>query len=752
MTSLVSGGDGAVMLNGQGNPRGTAFDKIAGANSSNAPTAADWASIWGPAAFDVNYDKDRNRRTSRMHLSQIPQELQGRQIYIEDRIDGLISSSTGSPFTSVILPYVHFDRPDNKISWRVFAYDEGLASRVPYESAARTLTQSREQFSAYATRHGLSITMEHNFMMSEEGRKDFYYQVQQVVGSIQKTNDLHVHMALIKCDSYFRKVREKYYRDPHSLEEEIRDYVNMFGFMQKNVNGLDILIEDAKQLLRGWGAAEPNFLLLNSRLTFNMQMLPERTQYLTQGPDGQRRLEQGPDVKSYRGIRIIHSRAFSIEEGSAPRDLLRRRVRVAEFYLLPTCRSGDWEADADGVAGDRAADQGPGGGGEGDAPEDILLHTGLQRAQVGEDGPHLSSSAAGGSSLLMPPPAVGQPMPSHPKDTQGDVRLYDEGSDSFVVIPYKKILDQCRRFIARANANIARRSPDDPLSDVRIPDTIGSVLLLRPNIEHQMLGIIMGKGGSIDDLGATLWGQTELSCFDDGQHGVWGMSYKYHASALVFNNRNLVRMWDIAYDGYSGGKDTSILDWGSETDMQRFIRADNNLSTPYMGPSIIALPLPTCMHTLPSPLPLANLVNSQLSTNAHSLATADLFVEDMQGLLSRVADRVGEEHIAGLRGVISIAYDLLHLHRNSASAKCANLATVENEATLVRLAYGGTYYYKLHAEANWYAAMMMALSLSLLFRCSTAADKNNHEPPYHTAQERNLWLRTPRGGLHRQGL
>ena len=207
MAALITGANPSVLLEGQGVPRGTAFDRISSVSSSNAPTAADWASIWGPAAFDVNYDKDRNRRTSRMHLSQLPQELQGRQIYIEDRIDGLISSSTGSPFTSIILPYVHFDRPDNKISWRVFAYDEGLASRVPYESAARTLTQSREQFSAYATRHGLSITMEHNFMMSEEGRRDFYYQVQQVVGSIQKTNDLQVHMALIKCGSYFRKVR-----------------------------------------------------------------------------------------------------------------------------------------------------------------------------------------------------------------------------------------------------------------------------------------------------------------------------------------------------------------------------------------------------------------------------------------------------------------------------------------------------------------------------------------------------------------
>jgi hypothetical protein len=668
MAALISGANPGPILDGHAVPRGTAFDTVAGASSSNAPTAADWASIWGPAAFDVNYDKDRNRRTSRMHLSQIPQELQGRQIYIEDRIDGLISSSTGSPYTSLILPYVHFDRPDNKISWRVFAYDEGLASRVPYESAARTLTQSREQFSAYATRHGLAMTMEHNFMMSEEGRRDFYLQVQQIVGSIQKTNDLHVHMALIKADSYFRKVREKYYRDPHSLEEEIRDYVNTFGFMQKNVNGLDILIEDAKQLLRGWGASEPNFLMLNSRLTFNLNMLPERTEYLTQGPDGQRRLAQGPDVKSYRGIRIIHSRSFPIEEGSAPRDLLRRRVRVSEFYLLPNCSGGD------GAPSNQQ-----------DAAVDPLLRVAGGEARFPDQG--------GGEGGRGAAPQAG--------DAQGEVRLYDESSDSFVIIPYSKLLEQCRRFITLANRTAAQRPPDDPLSEVRIPDTIQAVLLLRPNIEHQMLGIIMGTGGSIDSLGATLWGQTELSCFDDGQHGVWGMSYKYHASAIVFNNRNLIRFWDVSYDGYVGGKDATLLDWGSQHDVARFVRADNNLAAPYNGPSIVVLPLPTRVHTLPSPLPVANLVNSQLATNAHSLSTADLFVEDMQGFLERVAERIGSEHVGGLRNVISVAYDLLHLHRNSASSKCANLATIENEATLIRLAYGGTYYHKLHSEANW---------------------------------------------------
>jgi len=675
MAALISGADAGSILDGHAYPRGSAFDSIASANSSNAPTAADFASIWGPAALDLNLDKDRNRRTSRLHLNQLPQELQGRQIYIQDRVDGLISSSTGSPFTSIILPYVHFERPDNKIKWRVYGFDEGLASRVPYESAARTLTQSREEFSTYATRHGLAITMEHNFMMSEEGRTNFYYQVQQVVGSIQKTNDLHVHMALIKCRSYFRKVREKYYRDPHSLEDEIRDYVNMFGFLQKNINGLDILIEDAKQLLRGWGASEPNFLLLNSRLTFALQMNPERTQYMTQGPDGKKRLAEGPDVKSYRGIRILHSRSFSIEEGSAPRDLLRRRVRVSEFYLIPNCSSGHFSHPSvrDSITSDHAISS-------------------LPRLRVGErdSGPDGVLSSDG---TVVPR--------SSDSDTNGEIRLYDESSDSFVCITYRKLLEQCRRFIAKANAAASRRSRDDPLAEVLIPEQIGSVLLLRPNIEHHMLGIIMGKGGNIDDLGATLWGQTELSCFDDAQHGVWGMSYKYHASAVVFNERNLIRMWDVAYDGYVGGKDTTILDWGSDADITRFIRADNNLAAPYLGPSIVVLPLPTKVHTLPSPMPIANLVNTVLATNAHSLATADLFVEDMYGFLTRVEEKVGSEHIIGVRNALSVAYDLLHMHRNSAASKSADNATLENEATSVRLAYGGTFHYKAEGENNW---------------------------------------------------
>lgn len=45
------------------------------------------------------------------------------------------------------------------------------------------------------------------------------------------------------------------------------------------------------------------------------------------------------------------------------------------------------------------------------------------------------------------------------------------------------------------------------------------IVMIRPNIEHNMLGVILGRGG-INELGATFWGQTELSCYDDSMHGM----------------------------------------------------------------------------------------------------------------------------------------------------------------------------------------------------------------------------------------
>lgn len=51
----------------------------------------------------------------------------------------------------------------------------------------------------------------------------------QVVGSIQKTNDLDVHIALLSAPSYAMEVKNKYYSRTKTPSQVIREHIDMFG-------------------------------------------------------------------------------------------------------------------------------------------------------------------------------------------------------------------------------------------------------------------------------------------------------------------------------------------------------------------------------------------------------------------------------------------------------------------------------------------------------------------------------------------
>lgn len=573
--------------------------------NSTQPTREQWANVFGPSAYDMKEDENRNRKRGRVH---IPDIFLGPSQFLTDRVDGLIVDATQSPFTTVILPYMYMEYPDKKIEWNVWSFDQGLASRVPYEAAARTLTQRKQSFSGYTVRQGLAITMEHNFMMSEEGMQNFKNQVLQVVQSIQNTNDLDVHMALINAPSYLRTVRERYYLDDY-LQKALRDYIDNFGFVQKNMNAMDILIEEAKAMIKTWGGDEPDFLLCSSKLCFQLTMEQAKTSYLTQGPDGKKLLRDGPMLQQYRGLGIVKSKAFSMDEGLMPRDLMRRRVRVAEHYL---CKR----------------------------------------------------------------------QPGAPLQDNW-VLLYNESSDDF----------QKKTFQDLANACKAEENLNDIHEAIRIPDfndinETQAFLLIRPNIEHYMLGMIIGRGG-IDYLGATLWGQTEMSVFDDGQHGVWGMTYKYHERAIVFNERNMHRMWDIAYDGYVGGKEVDLLHWKNDTDVERFKTDMMDLTHEYSGKSVLVLPLPGGNPWLPSPVVLANYTRP--GSNNTLLATADLFLHDVDQFKNQISQKIGNEpEQMQLKAMISKACEKLEIESHYDQTHDASSATVRGESTRNLLMYAGT--------------------------------------------------------------
>ena len=493
-----------------------ATGNVAG-NTYSGPTSTEslmqqYESLFGPAGRDIKLDSQRNKRHQRWHL---PDSLKGYNSFLTDRIDGLITDATKSPFTRNILPYVYLENPDAKIKWNVYSFDEGLASRVPYESAARVLTQSKSSQAGYAIRQGLAIAMEHNFLASAAGRENFKNQLTQLVGSIQMTNDLDVHMALLQAVSYEKKTREKYYGVDYSLRRLGKMYCDLFGIYNKVPNALDLMIEEARTKLKTWGSEPPTFMLCPSNLTLQLTMSPERTDYITNGPDGIKRLAQGPDLPSYRGLSIIYSKKFNLEPGREPRNVLKRKVRVAEYYWLPH---------------------------DVRQPETTLYE------------------------------------------------FYDQETDSFRSFPKRHFLGASKIKAYLPAPGSADTTFEDLSSWYEWDWDKCDVLLLRPNIEHEMLSLIIGRGGT-QELGATFWGQTELACFDDAQHGIWGMSYKYHERAIVTNERNLVRIFDVAFDGYNGGMSCDVVQW-TDDEIRKFKEASTNTEIPFQGKSMLVFAFP----------------------------------------------------------------------------------------------------------------------------------------------------------------
>ena len=702
MASLVEGQSHALRAQNEpmylksGDPGMHAGGTVTG--HSTTPSIQQYENIFGPVARDIKSDSQRHKRHQRWHL---PDVLKGANPYLTDRVDGLITDATNSPFTRNILPYVYLESPDQKLKWNVYSFDEGIASRVPYEAAARVLPQTKRSFAGYVVRQGLAIAMEHNFMMSEKGQQNFKNQLLQLVGSIQMTNDLDVHVALLTAPSYQRMQNEKYMDTQQSLAKVARRYVDMFGLLQKIPNAMDFLIEDAKQVLKTWGSQPPTFCMCNGKLQAQLNMLPERTDYMTNGPDGAKRLAQGPDLPSYRGLSFINSRKFSMDAGTAPRDLLRRRVRVAEYYLvepavtkvhlydqtqdsffsltpaqihkktcdisddvnlLDQCKEAlrilkdlhlldDSDLTEKGIIDDFVDNNNK-------RPEMRALLNKYGKwwdtSTVNTDGDPTTAETNAITIAIGNNSATAQAIDDYVyrtfKMTTRQTKELNAAAGRYTVTAYEGALQIIRAneqpavhltsFTKLQIADIKHRIDSAPQNEATSPFTY---LLLRPNIEHEMLAVVFGRGGT-QELGCTFWGQTEMSCYDDAQHGIWGMSYKYHERALVTNERNLVRVYDVAFDGYNGGMDNSMLDMNADEEVRLFGAATMNKSVAYNGTSLVPFVIPSSREAtppeFPSPLLFTGSTGIEESENRENLRTSDIFQHNILSGLKHWSQQV----------------------------------------------------------------------------------------------------------------
>jgi len=153
-------------------------------------------------------------------------------------------------------------------------------------------------------------------------------------------------------------------------------------------------------------------------------------------------------------------------------------------------------------------------------------------------------------------------------------------------------------------------------------------------------------------------------------------------------------VWDVAYDGYCGGKDLSVMPWTIEG-VNAFQEASQNTSRNFSGKSIICVPYDSKV-IVKSPMPMCS--NSDGTTT--SLATADMMISDIKNFSQQQTG--GDPDAVALKAILSVVYDALKMHNEYAEIKDAVAGASSGETTTCRLMYKGTstWMYNVAHHAN----------------------------------------------------
>lgn len=178
--------------------------------------------------------------------------------------------------------------------------------------------------------------------------------------------------------------------------------------------------------------------------------------------------------------------------------------------------------------------------------------------------------------------------------------------------------------------------------------------------------------------------------------GVWGMTYKYHERAIVINERNMHRVWDVAYDGYNAGKGIAVMQW-EDAAITRFKENQQDTGTDYDGDDIVVVPMHMENVSLPSPMPYQTLMGD----NSHPQYITDtLVVNDMLQYTSRFYARASfdEKFRNQFDTILGNVNSQLNIVSSIQQNHSASSGAISNETTSYRMFYQGSV--RIHESAT----------------------------------------------------
>ena len=257
----------------------------------------------------------------------LPDAYIGRNAFLMQTFDYLITKDGKEFLTKVILPFEHTDNVN--VKWEIFHFDKTIADIEPEQGMPRYVTQTHDVYSDTLTRRGLAFCIEHGFYQTDVGKQHFLMNVQQITDAVADTCAYQVIRALLDSDDHYgqRGLNE-------TNADTIRREMSRFGIVQRGEHGMHILDSDLKDAMNREGV-RPDTYVFPARMSSYIRM---RDPYMTEharGGAGLANLQEDPAVLTFRGTRVYECRYFETDYIEAPFDPLEQTITYNEYYSCP---------------------------------------------------------------------------------------------------------------------------------------------------------------------------------------------------------------------------------------------------------------------------------------------------------------------------------------------------------------------------------------------------------------------------------
>ena len=274
----------------------------------------------------------------------LPAAYVGRNKFLESVLDFKVRKED-TFWTSAVLPWEYTD--DLSVAWEVFTFNRTLADLEPHQGVPRYVSSSSESHTDNLLRRGLAFIIEHGFYKTEQGKRHFQLNLQQISDAIHTTCYWGVLQALLSGQNYYKEWQRRFGRQVSRANDLFLAERRRWAIVQKEENGLYLLDAELKHELKR-EQVTPNLWIFPDKMGIYCNMVGEhQMDYSKRGDQANENRERGDTKTTFRGLPVYEAHSFDVDFSGEPVDLMTRDQQCGEYFVMEKKHSGTDSSESD---------------------------------------------------------------------------------------------------------------------------------------------------------------------------------------------------------------------------------------------------------------------------------------------------------------------------------------------------------------------------------------------------------------------